>query len=89
MLNKNVNQFDMLHRITSIKNVIIENSTLHNICITDNLGKRKKMSMIQKEESLDIQEQKFKELYSLILELEIEIKRNKKSSKDKDILLEN
>jgi hypothetical protein len=43
----------MLNKITSIKNVLFDNSTLHNICISDNLGKRKKMSMIQKEESLD------------------------------------
>jgi hypothetical protein len=73
---------DISQKITIIKHFITQNETLNKVCVDEYTGRRRRLSMLQREELTDFFEKKFKELLPMILELELSIKRTKKSAKE-------
>lgn len=80
---------DFNNKLIFIKKFICENSILDKICVNEFTGRRRRLSMIQKEECLDYYEKKFKELQPMILDLELQMKRSTKLIKDNDYQIQN
>jgi len=73
---------EVFQKITSIKHFITENETLNKVCIDEFTGRRRRMSMIQREELIEFFEKKFKELLPMILDIELSVKRSKRANKE-------